>query len=195
MSFYTGTQVEVLYTLPAAVTKNTYTTQAVFSAPTATATVATIPAGYFITPPAGGPGKVVLLKALGTIATTSAATFAVGLGIDPTPGTIANAQALVAATAPTAALTTEFSLEAFITARAVGQTGGMTLQVDGTWTNFATTSAGGVASASTLAAGFTASVTGLQSSLSYALELLGTWSVSAAGNTTTLNQMFLFGLN
>ncbi len=44
MSFYTGTQVEVLYTLPAAVTKNTYTTQAVFSAPTATATVATIPA-------------------------------------------------------------------------------------------------------------------------------------------------------
>src|SRR5258708_28980475 len=115
-------QCELLYTLSAAVTKNTYTTQAVFSAPAATAIVATIPAGYFITPPAGGPGKAVLLKALGTIATTSAATFAVGLGIDPTPGTIANAQALVAATAPPAAPTTRFSLEPFITPPPPGPT-------------------------------------------------------------------------
>src|SRR5258707_8098529 len=97
--------------------------------------------------------------------------------------------------APKAAQMNEFSLDTVNPARSGGQTGAMTLQVDGTWINFATTSAGGVASASTLAAGFTASVTGLQSSLSYALELLGTWSVSAAGNTTTLNQMFLFGLN
>jgi hypothetical protein len=27
------------------------------------------------------------------------------------------------------------------------------------------------------------------------IELFGTWSASAAGNTTTLQQMFLWGLN
>jgi hypothetical protein len=70
MSFYTGTQTELLYTLAAAVTKNTYTAQAILSAPTATAPVATIPAGYFMNPPASGPGKAVYLKALGNIANT-----------------------------------------------------------------------------------------------------------------------------
>jgi hypothetical protein len=120
VSFYTGTQTELLYTLPAAVTKNTFTAQAVVSAPTATAPVAVIPAGYFMNPPASGPGKAVYVKAWGTIANTAAAT---------------------------------------------------------------------------LSTGFTASITGLQGQLSYALELLGTWSASSASNTTTLNQMFLVGLN
>ena len=49
--------------------------------------------------------------------------------------------------------------------------------------------------ASSLATGFTASITGLQGGLAYAVELLGTWSASNALNTTTLNQMFLVGLN
>jgi hypothetical protein len=195
VSFYTATQCEILYTLPAAVTKNTYTTQAIFSAPTATAPVASIPAGYFMNPPSSGIGKALYLRALGTIATTSAATLAVAIGIDPTPGTIANAVSVMAATAPVAAITAEFDLEAWITARAIGQTGGMTLQLDGHWVMEGSTSAGGAGVATALRAGFTASVTGLQGSLSYALELLGTWSASAAGNTTTLNQMFLFGLN
>jgi hypothetical protein len=194
VSFFTGTQTELLYTLAAAVTKNTYTTQAILSAPTATAPVATIPAGYFMNPPASGPGKAVYLKAWGTIANTSAATFSPALGIDPTPGTIANATTIAAAVAPTAATTTVWNVEIWITARAVGQTGGMTLQVDGRWIQEATASAAAPA-ASALATGFTASVTGLQGGLAYSLELLGTWSASSASNTTTLNQMLVFGLN
>jgi hypothetical protein len=82
----------------------------------------------------------------------------------------------------------------WITAQAVGQTGGMTLQVDGRWVNEATASAAAPASSS-LATGFSASITGLQGSLAYSIELLGTWSVSSASNTTTLKQMFLLGLN
>jgi hypothetical protein len=194
MSFFTGTQTELLYTLPAAVTKNTYTAQAILSALTASAPVATIPAGYFITPPASGPGKAVYLKAWGTIANTASATFSPALGIDPTPGTIANATTIAAAYQPTTATTTIWHLDLWITARAVGQTGGMTLQVDGRYVNEATASAAAPA-ATALATSVTASITGLQGSLSYALELLGTWSASSASNTTTLNQMFLFGLN
>lgn len=105
MSFYTGTQAELLYTLPAAVTKNTYTAQAIISALTASAPVATIPANYFMNPPASGPGKAVYLKAWGTIANTAGATFSPAFGIDPTPGTIANATTIAATTAPTAATT------------------------------------------------------------------------------------------
>lgn len=194
MSFYTGTQTELLYTLPAAVTKNTYTAQAVISAVTTTAPVATIPAGYFMNPPASGPGKAVLLKAWGSIANTAAATFSPAIGIDPTPGTIANAQTIYTTTAPTASITTLWNFECWITARAVGQTGGMTLQLDGRWEQGVVAS-GGAPSASHLAAWVSASVTGLQGSLSYALELLGTWSASSASNTTTVNQMFLLGLN
>lgn len=194
MSFYTGTQSELLYSLAAAVTKNTYTTQAVLSAPAATAPVAVIPAGYFMNPPASGPGKAVYLKAWGTIANTAAATFLPALGIDPTPATIANATTIAAAYAPTAATTTIWNLELWITARAVGQTGGMTLQVDGRYINEATASAA-VPAATAVASAVTASVTGLQAGLAYSLELLGTWSVSNAANTTTLNQMFLLGLN
>jgi hypothetical protein len=194
LSFYTGTQAELLYTLPAAVTKNTYTTQAILSALTASAPVATIPAGYFINPPASGPGKAVWLKAWGTIANTAAATFSPAFGVDPTPGTIANATTIAAAYAPTAATTTIWHLELWITARAVGQTGGMTLQVDGRYINEATASAAAPV-ATGLCAAVTASITGLQGSLAYSLELLGTWSASSASNTTTLNQLFLVGLN
>jgi hypothetical protein len=194
MSFYTGTQTELLYTLAAAVTKNTYTAQAILSAPTATAPVATIPAGYFMNPPASGPGKAVYLKAWGNIANTAAATFSPAFGLDPTPGTIANATTIAAAVAPTAATTAVWNLEMWITARAVGQTGGMTLQCDGRWVQEATASAAAPATSS-LSTGFSASITGLQGSLAYSLELLGTWSASSASNTTTLNQMFLLGLN
>lgn len=156
--------------------------------------MAQIPGGYFMNPPAFGPGKALYLKAWGTIANTAAATFSPAFGVDPTPGTIANATTIAAAYAPTAATTTVWNLEMWITARAVGQTGGMTLQCDGRYINEATASAAAPA-ASALASGFTASITGLQGQLAYSLELLGTWSASSASNTTTLNQALLFGLN
>src|SRR5690349_9501121 len=104
MSFYTGTQCELLYSLNAAVTKNTYTTQAVFSA-AAAQPKAVVPAGFFSSNP-NGVGRALLLKAAGTIATTSAATFAGALGWDQTAGTVGTSLGtFFPALAPTAAVT------------------------------------------------------------------------------------------
>lgn len=193
MSGYTMTQAELLYTLAAPVTKNTYTSSAVFSAPSATAPVAAIPAQYFGSNP-NGVGRALYLKAMGSIATTAAATFAPTLGIDSAAGTLANGQAIYAATAPTAAVTAQWLLEAWITCQAVGQGGGMTLQVNGKWDQ-SILATGGALSTAPFSAQFAGSVTGLLASTQYFLELWGVWSASAAGNTTTLQQMLLFGLN
>jgi hypothetical protein len=193
VSFLTGTQTESLYSLPAAVTKNTYTTEAVFSALGASAPLPTIPAGYFGSVP-NGVGRGLYLRAEGTIATTSAATFAVNLGLDTASGTKANSVGVMAATAPVAAITAPWHLEAWYTCQAVGTTGGLTLQVNGRWV-MEGSATGGTAVATSLASGFSGNLTGLLDTTQYFIELFGTWSASAAGNTTTLQQMFLFGLN
>lgn len=193
MSFITGTQAELLYSLPAAVTKNTYTTEAPFGPLAASAPIPKIPAGYF-GPVPNGVGRSLWLHGEGIIANTAAATFAINLGLDTTAGTKANAVAVMAATAPVAAVTAPFHFDAWITAQAVGETGGMTLQVNGRWEMEAVAS-GGAGSASRLGTGFRASVTGLLVTTTYYLELFGTWSASSASNTTTLDQLLLFGLN
>lgn len=193
MSFITGTQVEQLYALPAAVTKNTYTTQAVFGPLAATAPVPRVPGGFFGESP-NPLGRSLYMKAMGTIATTSAATFAGALGIDTTAGTIANSITMFAATAPTASVTAQWDLDVWITCTAFGETAGMTWQVNGKWTQ-ASVASGGVLNATAWYGSFASTVTGLTPATTYFLELFGTWSASAAGNTTTLQQMFLFGLN
>jgi hypothetical protein len=187
------TQAELLYSLPTTVTKNTYTTQACMSALAASAPVATIPGNFFGSVP-NGVGRSLLLRAEGTIANTAAATFALALGLDTTPGTIANSITVMTATAPTAAITAPFHLEALFTCQAVGTSGGMTLQVNGFYEMEATAS-GGTGSASRLGCGFSASLTGLLATTQYYVELFGTWSASSASNTTSLQQMHLWGLN
>ncbi|SRR5258707_3299370 len=194
MSFYTGTQAELLYSLPVAVTKNTYTAQAVMSALAASAPVAAIPAGFFGSVP-NGVGRGVLLKAAGTIATTSAATFSLALGLDSAAGTPANTVTCFTTVAPTAAVTAQWDLEVWYTAQAVGLSGGTTVQVNGKYQQSTVATGGALQSASPWTAMFAGSLTGLLASNQYFVELLGTWSASAAGNTTTIQQMFLFGLN
>jgi hypothetical protein len=193
MSFTTGTQVETLYSLNGAVTKNTYTTQAVISALAASQSVAKIQGGFLADNP-NPVGRAFYLKACGSIATTSAATFIPALGFDTTAGTPANQVAFCTAVTPTAAITTQWDLEAWITCFASGETGGTTFQVNGTWRE-TTVASGGAANSAAVVAMFAQSVTGLLSSTTYYVELLGTWSASAAGNTTTLQQMLFLGLN
>jgi hypothetical protein len=193
MSFLTGTQCELMYSLPAAVTKNTYTTQACMSALAASAPVARIPGGFFAEQP-NPIGRCLYLKAMGTIATTSAATFSPAIALDTTAGTALNPITIYSTVAPTAAVTAQWDLEAWITCTAFGETAGMTLQVNGKWTQ-ASVATGGALNATGLGASFAGSLTGLTPATPYFAELFGTWSASAAGNTTTLQQMFLFGLN
>lgn len=193
MSGITGTQCELLYSLNAAVTKNTYTTLAVISAPAATAPVAKIPGGFLADNP-DPVGRAFYLKAFGSIANTTAATFIPSLGFNTTAGTPINNVPFCTAVTPTAAITTQWDLEAWITCFAAGETGGTTFQVNGTWRE-TTVASGGAANAASVVAMFAQSVTGLQSALTYYVELAGTWSASASGNTTTLQQEFFWGLN
>src|SRR5260370_11275956 len=88
MSGNTGTQAELLYTLPAVITKNTYTAQAAFSGVLGTNTVCKLAGGWLMNDTPNPVGRSLYLKAFGTTATTSAATLAVALGMDPTAGTI-----------------------------------------------------------------------------------------------------------
>ncbi|HYS38244.1 MAG TPA: hypothetical protein VEO01_21710, partial [Pseudonocardiaceae bacterium] len=67
MSFYTGTQAELLYVMPAAVTKNTYTSIAAYSGVAGTNTVCSIPGGWLANETPNPVGRVLLLEAFGTI--------------------------------------------------------------------------------------------------------------------------------
>lgn len=193
MSFNTGTQAELLYTLASTITRNTYTTQAAFSGVLGTNTVCKLPGGWLSNDNPNPIGRALTLDAFGTIANTSAATFATALGLDPTGGTIANSITIYAATAPTASVTAlwhchaEYTCTAFATSTA-------TFQVNGYWTQSATAS-GAALGTGGLRTDFQGTHAGFDPRVDNYIELFGTWSASAAGNTTSLQQMFLWGLN
>lgn len=195
MSGITGTQMEVLYVLPATVTKNTYTTEAVMSAVSGTTPGCRLQGNYFNNDNPNPLNRCLYLHARGTIATTSAATLAINLGFDPTFNTKANAIAVLAATAPVAAITAGFTLDIYYTCTAFIGTQ-MTLQVNGTWVMEGSAS-GGVGVATSLRTSFSGTISGAAADprVDNYIELFGTWSASAAGNTTSIQQMFLFGLN
>ena len=193
MSFTTGTQTETLYTLPSSVTKNTYTTEAAFSGVAGTNTLCSLDANFFRGTVPNPVGRSLKLEAHGTIANTAAATFAVNLGLDTAAGTKANSVTVYAATAPTAATTAVWNLQAWYTCTAFA-TSTFSMQVNGFWTQSATAT-GAALGSSGLRTDFQASITGMDPRVQFYIELFGTWSASSASNTTTLLQMFLFGLN
>jgi len=194
MSFVTGTQAELLYSLTSAITKNTYTTQAAFTGVVGTNTVCNIPAGWLNSGTNPNPvGRSLLLEVWGNTATTSAATLAVALGLDPTAGTINQSITVAGALAPTAAVTCPFYLSARYTCTAYA-TSTCTYQVNGTW-RVESVAAGGVPTTAAQCSGFAGTHASIDPRVANYVELFGTWSASAAGNTTTVQQMFLWGLN
>jgi hypothetical protein len=193
MSGGTGTQAELLYTLSASITKNTYTTQAAFSGVLGTNTVCAIPGGWLIADNPNPIGRALYLRVFGNIATTSAATFATALGLDPTAGTINQSITMNAAYTPTAAITAPFTLEAWYTCTAYA-TSTATWQVNG-MIRYESIAAGGAPTTTAQESGFSGTHAGVDPRVANYVELFGTWSASAAGNTTTIQQMFLWGLN
>ena len=193
MSFFTGTQAELLYSLNAAVTKNTYTTIAAFSGVAGTNTVCSIPAGWAASENPNPVGRSLLLEAFGTAATTSAATLAVALNVNPTVATSTGNVSVAGALAPTAAVTCPFHLRAYMTITAFA-TSTMTLQINGIW-QMESVASGGVPTTTRVGSGFSGSIASLDPRVTQYVELFGTWSASASGNTTTLQQMLLWGLN
>lgn len=193
MSFYTGTQAELLYSMPTAVTKNTYTAIAAITGVAGTNTLCSIPAGFLLNDSPNPVGKALLLEVFGTIATTSAATFAANLNINPTVATSTGNVAVAGALAPTAAITAPFHLKAYITCSAFA-TSTSTYQINGLW-RVESVASGGVPTTAAQCSGFSGSIASLDPRVAQYIELFGTWSASAAGNTTTVQQMFLWGLN
>lgn len=189
MSYLYGSNAEVLYAMPAPVTKNTYTTQAVISALTG-AQRAKVDPNFWLS---RGPGAALMLQARGSIANTAAATFQMVLGWDPTAGTLGTTLATPWPTlAPTAAITSVWELDVLITASSIGAAG-LTLQCNGEYRQSVVAS--GTLSTAPQSVKFRSNTTGLNSEAQAFLELWGTWSVSNAANTTTVDQMLLYGLN
>lgn len=194
MSFFTGTQVELLYSLPAAVTNTAFTTQRVVSAPTA-GTHCIIPSGFFQNPPASGPGKAILIKGYGTLANqATAATLAPVFALDAVQGTLLAGGTIftLPAITPTASTVVPFEFEITITCQQTGfsQT---TLQCNGMWRHsIAATSTTAVAT--NLASHVAVNLTGLNSEAQMFAELFCT--CSASGTTAiVLQQLLMFGLN
>lgn len=193
MSFLSGTQAELLYSMAVPVTKNTFTTQALIGPVGATAAVPKIPAGYFSENP-NPLGRSLYLQAFGSIGTTGTPTFAVALGLDTVLGTIVNSTAVYATTTQTATVIGQWNMQAWYTCTAFSEATGMTLQLNGTWSQ-TTVASGGVANAGALSGQFGAAITGLTPSVTYYPELFGTWGTSNVLNTTTIQQMTFWGLN
>jgi hypothetical protein len=193
MSAITATQMELLYSLAAPVTKNNFTTQAIITAPNTAARAIVNPAFWGTGTPTNGAGKALYGHLAGTVATTSAATVQIVLLWDPTPGAIGTTLATPWPTlAPTAAVTCLWELDFWITAQAVGGAG-LTLQCNGKWHQSVVGT--GVLSTAPQEVMFQTSTAALNSEAQAAIELAATWSAAAAGNTTTVQQFDLFGLN
>lgn len=193
MSFVTGTVTELLYSMPAPVTKNAWTTIAAYTGVAGTNTVCSIPAGWFLN---GGPnavGRALELEVWGTIQNTAAATFANAININPTVATSTGNIAMNAAYTPTASVTAPFRVLARMTCTAF-TTSQMTLQCNGD-VLYQSVASGGAPTTTSQQSGFTGTWTGLDPRVTQYLELFGTWSASSASNQTVVQQMRLFGCN
>jgi hypothetical protein len=193
MSFTTGTQVELLYSLVVPVVKNTYTTQAVISQLPAVGPLAKIPGGFFAENP-NAVGRCLYMQAFGTLGNTAAATFAPGIAVDVTPGTIVSPVSFYSpALATTSGITVQWQAQAWLTCTAWTETT-MSLELSGAWSQ-TTVASGGAGNAGSISGQCAALLTGLNPAVPQYVELLGTWGTSNVLNTTTIQQMFLLGLN
>ena len=189
MSYLYGTNVELLYNLGVSVTKNTYTTAATITPLAATGQVARIPAAFWGDNPLH---KGIHIYAAGTIATTSAATFIGQACLNTTAGTLLAAGSFTywPILAPTAAVTSLWELDVRYTCTAPGTSA--TLQYNADYRQSIVAS-GTLSTAPQNVKSQGVLTTSIE--VDQFAELFGTWSASAAGNTTTVQQFQVFGLN
>jgi hypothetical protein len=197
VTFYTGTQAEVLYSMPVSgAALNTSITKTVISATSTTNPAYQLPVGFFPTG-SGGPGRMVRAVCRGTYGcTVSAPTLTLGYYLDVTQASVTS-QILLAGTGaiplPAAAVTNgAWELEFDIVCQGVGSAG--TLMTAGTL------SLGTAANAATLVAtsymvGAPNAAIAFNNSTPYFLELWATWGTSSATNTIQATQHTIWGMN
>jgi hypothetical protein len=196
MSFLTGTQTELLYSMPAAATAATAAATTVMTASNATTFPAyQLPAGFF--GPNGGIGRSLLIKAGGWFTTSSTGmTQTISASLDAAAGT-QSGQILgsTGAFTPTASITDGvWTLELMVTCASIGVSTSATLNsvgslLWGTGNNAAT------ATAVTLMMGAPQTPVTFNSTSAYYVELFEHWSVTTGAPTITCTNFMIFGCN
>ena len=207
MSFYTGTQCELLYAMPgsgAAVTSTTATTQLLTQNST-TGVPYTLPAYFFTQQSGGGPGKSLLLKGGGWFTLGSTAdTLTFTMALDSTAGTYGILLAASGAITPVVSITDgAFEFEVIVTCTALGSGAHTTLNAVGhlfwgpannaaapTFASNGVTSGGGV-----VMIGAPQSAVTITNSTAYNVEAYASWSATTGSPTLTLTNFLIFGLN
>src|SRR6516164_6829019 len=205
MSFLTGTQAELLYSMPASGSAVTAAAITVMSGSTAANPAYALPGNFFASQGGTTPGKALLLKGGGSWATATAArTTVFTAGLDTTAGTLgitlAKTGTLTTVVQATAAAF-DFEIMVTMTAQGVGATAG-TLNAVG-WVEYgvANNAAAGTFgtyssnNASRFMIGTPQTAVTFNPTTSYYLEVFNTWDATTNAPTTTLPNFYVFGLN
>jgi len=206
MSFYTGTQAELLYAMPASAVSVTGTvTSSVLSMNSTTGLPYQLPANFFTQQSGGGPGKSVLIKGGGFFSLGAAAdALTFSLYADTTAGTPSILVAGTGAVVPVVSITNgAFEFEVLATCVALGTGANSKLNAVGhlfwgpannasapTFASAGATSAGGVVMIGAPQTGVT-----ITNSTAYYLELFASWGATTNSPSLTLTNYMIFGLN
>ena len=206
MSFYTGTQCELLYAMPAAAPSVSATaTTSILSANSTTLLPYQLPAAFFTQQSGGGVGKSLLIKGGGffTLGAT-ADTVTIALYMDTTAGTQLTLMAQSGAITPVVSITNGcWEFEILVTCAALGSGANSKLNAVGhifwgpgnnaaapTFASNGQTSAAGVTMIGAPQTGVTITNTN-----AYYLDLYAWWSATTNSPTITLTNYMIFGLN
>jgi hypothetical protein len=198
VSGFTGTQAELLYSMPASGPAATAAATTAISFPNTTTFPAySLPAGpNGIFPNTYGAGKSLLIKGGGWFTTSSTAmTQTISIGFDSTAGTLSALKCSTGAFTPTASVTNgAFEFEVMATMTNLGASGTMNAVghlLWGTGNNAATASPqifmmgapnAGIALINT-------------NTVTYFVEAFSAWSLTTGAPTVTLTNFLVFGLN
>jgi hypothetical protein len=212
MSFFTGTQVELLYAMPsagAAATGTTATTQLLAQNSTiAPGLPYYLPANFFNQQSGSGPGKSLLLKGGGWWTTGSTSvTLTLSFYADTTAGTTAGGTLLCATGAFTTAISITngaWDFEILVTCSALATGAHTNLNAVGhlnigTGNNAAvatfSSASNGTNPCGTVMIGAPNAGALITSTSSYAIDPFASWSTTTGGPTITMTNFLIFGLN
>jgi hypothetical protein len=213
MSFYTGTQCELLYAMPTSATAVTAAATTVLSGSTAANPAYQLPNGYFQQQSGSGAGRSMLIKGGGwfTTSTTTQTTAALNLYFTTTAGSTSSAIKIGGTgsitTGTTAVTDGIFMFEMLLTATAPGFASTQTTinavgNFDFGGGNNAEAQTYGTFPANTTGFAWLRALIGApQASVSitptttYYIEPFWTWTSSTGSPTMTLTNYFIFGLN
>jgi hypothetical protein len=207
VSFYTGTQVELLYAMPASGVAVTAAAATILSGTTAANPPYGLPAGFFSQASGGGPGKSLLIKGGGwyTVGTT-AVTDIIKIGLNTTQNTAAIAVTLAATGAWTTVASQSnvaFEFEVMVTCTAPGKAGtngsfnSMGRLFVGQANNAAnpTLQTVGAQWATPVMMGAPQTAAAFDPTVTQYVEVSNQWSVVTGAPTATLTNFYVFGLN